>query len=135
MSLLSWNDQYSVNIKKIDEQHKILINLINDLHDAMKQGKGKDVMGSILDELANYTVHHFAYEEKLFVEKNYPLTKQHKLEHDKLVSEVSNLQKSFKNGETIMTMEVLSFLKKWLNDHIIGSDKKYTAHLNAQGIF
>ncbi|MEK6737452.1 MAG: bacteriohemerythrin, partial [Planctomycetota bacterium] len=71
MALMTWNNGLSVNIKEIDVQHKKLIELINQLHGAMGEGKGKEVSGKILSDLIYYTVSHFTYEEKLFKQYGY----------------------------------------------------------------
>ena len=72
MALLSWNDTYSVKIRKFDDQHKKLIDLINQLHDSMLVGKGKDVMGEVMNSLVDYTKTHFTAEETLMRLHNYP---------------------------------------------------------------
>ncbi len=135
MALFNWNAQYSVNIKEIDEQHKVLIKLINDLHEAMKAGKGKDILGTILNELVQYTVKHFSYEENLFTSNGYPDSKAHKEVHKKLIDQVTTLKNNFDNGNEVISMDVMNFLKEWLSGHIMGTDKKYSSHLNAQGVF
>ncbi len=134
MPLLNWDNNYSVNIQEIDNQHQLLIKLINELHDAMKIGKGKEALGSILNELVNYTVYHFGYEEKLFSTYGYSESIQHKAAHDKLVEQVKQIQKEYESGKTVFTLEVMNFLKDWLSGHIVGTDKKYSSFLNSKGI-
>lgn len=135
MPLFNWNAQYSVNVKEIDEQHKKLVDIINELHDSMKVGKGKETLGTILNELVDYTIKHFSYEENLFSSKGYPESKDHKNVHAKLVNQVKALKSDFESGKAVMTMDVMNFLKDWLSEHIMGTDKKYSSFLNAQGIF
>jgi hemerythrin len=64
MAFMEWNNSFSVNVAEIDNQHKHLIDLINKLFEAMSVGKGSEVMGTVLKDLINYTVSHFAMEEK-----------------------------------------------------------------------
>jgi len=64
MALISWNDNLSVHVGEIDRQHQQLIKMINDLDDAMKQGKGKEVLGKIVKGLSDYTAYHFSTEER-----------------------------------------------------------------------
>lgn len=134
MALLNWTSSYSVNVKEIDLQHQKLVNLINLLHDAMKSGKGKEVMGQALNDLVSYTKFHFKYEEDLFQKTMYPDTMIHKRQHQDLVKQVSDFVKQFQTGEKLLTMDLMNFLKKWLTDHIVGTDKKYSAHFNSKGI-
>lgn len=134
MPLIQWGPKYSVNIQEIDNQHQKLMALINQLYDAMTAGHGKDVLGKVLNELANYTVNHFAYEEKLFQQHAYPETAAHKAEHVKLIQQVTDLKQKFESGKAHITLEVMNFLKDWLNNHIMVVDKKYSAHLNSKGV-
>ena len=71
MALIAWNDSYSVKVKQMDEQHKKLVEMINQLHDAMKVGQGKQVVGDVLNALVSYTKTHFASEEGCHRYSNY----------------------------------------------------------------
>ena len=134
MALVTWQSHYSVNIKEIDKQHQQLVNIMNDLHDGMKQGKGKEVLSNVLDELINYTAFHFKSEEALFDKYSYPETSVHKRQHADLVQQVLEFKENFNSGKKILTMEVMDFLKEWLTNHIARSDKNYTAFLNSKGV-
>ena len=125
MDLIQWSDRYSVNSVLIDSQHKKLVSLINELHNAMASGKGKDALQKILDDLVKYTVEHFTTEETMMKKAKYAGYLEHKLEHDKLTEKAVSLQKSFREGKIPLTMDVMNFLKNWLTNHIEGTDKKY----------
>lgn len=134
MALIEWSNDLSVGVEKIDSQHKMLIHMINGLNDAMKQGKGKEVLGKIIDGLVSYTQAHFSLEEGFFERTKYPGTAEHKLEHENFVRKVSEFRDGFNSGKLGVSVEVMNYLSFWLRDHISGTDKKYTAHLNANGI-
>lgn len=135
MALFVWNDTFSVNIKQIDEQHKKLVNILNNLHDAMKSGKGSQVLSNVFAELIRYAGEHFTTEEKLMTAYNYPEYSSHKLIHNGLTQKVVEFQKNFQQGQKALSMEVMDFLKNWLQNHILGTDKKYGPFLNSKGIF
>ncbi len=134
MALMEWSKDYSVNITEFDGQHKKIVGFINELHLAMREAKGKEVMGKILDELADYTVFHFSAEERLMHQYSYPGYIKHKAEHDNLTKQVLVLVNDYKAGKSLISQEVMQFLKDWLVNHIIGSDKKYSDFLNSKGI-
>lgn len=134
MALFTWRDEYSVNVKEIDDQHKQLVSMVNELHEAMMQQRAKDVLGGLLNKLVSYCASHFAAEEKLMQNSGYPDYAAHKAKHDKMTSKVLALQNDLKAGKMNLTIEVSQFLKDWLDKHILGTDKKYSAHLNAKGI-
>jgi hemerythrin len=134
MALLDWNESYSVGVAKFDEQHKRLFAFVNELNDGMKAGKGKEALGKVLDGLIDYTATHFAAEEKMMSEHQYLQANAHKIEHDKLVKQVLQLQANYKAGKALLSLEVMSFLKDWLYNHIMGTDKKYGVYFNGKGI-
>ncbi|MFO7734874.1 MAG: bacteriohemerythrin [bacterium] len=134
MSLIKWNDNFSVNVEKIDNQHRKLISMINELNDKMRQGKGKEVLEKIISDLINYTAIHFQTEEKLFEKFRYPETAVHKKEHTDFVRKVSDFQKNFKAGKLGLSIDIMSFLSSWLKNHIKGTDKKYSEFFKEKGI-
>ncbi len=134
MALIQWNSSLSVNITQIDNQHMKLVELVNTLHDKMKEGKGKDALSGILNELTNYTVYHFKTEEDLFRKYKYPQTDSHLKEHEALVQQVVKLRSDFGSGKSVLTLDVMNFLKDWLTGHIMGNDKAYVPFLKSQGI-
>lgn len=131
---LEWDESFSTGIRTFDEQHKTLFRMVNDLHDAMQQKRTKEAIGQILKGLADYTVNHFADEEKAFAQAHYPDEQQHKRLHKDLVDQVVALIGKFQSGETILSQEVIEFLQGWLINHIKGQDKLYGPHLIKNGV-
>jgi hemerythrin len=134
MAIMEWSPTFSVKIKKFDDQHKKLVELLNQLHDAMKAGQGNAALGMVLQSLISYTATHFKEEEQVMQTHGYPDFSHHKAEHEKLVKQVLELQKKFQSGGSVLTLTVMSFLKDWLTTHIQGEDKKYGVYLNGKGI-
>jgi len=134
MPLISWKESYGVNIKEIDEQHKQLVAMINELHDAMVKQQAKEVLGKILDKLINYTATHFATEEKYMQQHGYPGYAEHKAKHDKMTAKVLSLKKEWQAGRATLTIEVSKFLKDWLDKHILGTDQQYAPFLKEKGV-
>jgi hemerythrin-like metal-binding protein len=133
MAFFNWNDNLSVGVKASDDDHKKLSDMLNRLYEGMKSGQGKEVVGKVLDDLVSYTKFHFAREEEFFAKTGYPAV-EHKKEHKDLVKQAEELQSRYKSGETALSIATLDFLKDWLTVHIQGTDKKYSSHLNANGI-
>lgn len=134
MELIKWTDNLSVEIPSIDAQHKELIKIINELYEAMSQGKGKDILGKTLDRLVTYTKTHFSTEESYFSKFNYPDKDSHIGKHKELVSKAIDLQSKFKSGNLMITIEVMNFLKDWLSNHIQKIDKEYSSFLKDNGV-
>jgi len=130
MAFITWKKDYEVGYAKVDEQHKELVSIINQLADAMEKGKGKDELGKVLHFLANYTVSHFKTEEDLMTAGNYPGYPAHKKIHTDLLTQVGDLVKKFDAGKSVLTVSVMTFLQDWLINHIQGEDVKLAGFLN-----
>ena len=129
MAFVQWSDQLSVGINTIDDQHKKLVSIINRLYDAMKSGKGSEILSEVLSELIEYTKYHFSTEETLMKNNAYPNYQSHKSLHSKLVEKVMDLELDLKAGRIALSVQVFHFLKDWLVNHIQGEDKKYAPFL------
>ncbi len=129
MPLIAWNDTLSVGVPEYDEQHKVLVGLINELHEAMSKGRGREVTGQVLTKLASYTDRHFADEERRMQAANYPDFAAHRAKHQDLMRQVRERKASFDAGKGVLTAELLGFLSTWLSTHIKGEDKKYAPFL------
>jgi len=135
MALFVWQDSYSVGVKVLDEDHKKLIGIVNELHDGILAGKSREALGPVLDRLVQYTKTHFGREEDYFTKTKYPEAAAHKREHDELLKRAGELQQRYNEGATSMlSLETMGLLKGWLSHHISGNDKAYSAHLHSHGI-
>ncbi|HOJ64747.1 MAG TPA: bacteriohemerythrin [Spirochaetota bacterium] len=135
MSLFIWEEKYSVNIKEIDEQHKKLVGILNELHTSMLGGKANNVLKKVLNELIDYTTYHFKTEEQLMTIHNYPKYDEHKASHKNLTDKVLSFYSELESGKKLLSVELLFFLKDWLVNHILGEDKMYSKFFNDKGIF
>jgi hemerythrin len=135
MPLVTWTEKLSVGVKVLDDDHKNLVGILNELYDAVQKGRGKESLGKTLDGLIDYTKAHFVREEQFFQQTNYADFATHKKLHDNFVKQTLAVQQKYKAGaSSTMSLELMSFLKNWLVTHIQGEDKKYGPHLNSQGI-
>lgn len=134
MSLFTWNEKYSVHVENMDNQHKRLFELINRLHEAMSTGKGNAELGEILNGLKDYTVTHFADEEKYMESFGYTGLAEQKKQHKIFVDKISEYATELNEKKLGLSIEVLNFLKDWLVHHIQNIDTKYTENFHAHGM-
>lgn len=134
MAILNWSKEYSVDIHSIDREHQQLFDMLNELHDAMKVGKGTQIAPTVLGRLVAYTRGHFANEESMMIRAAYPNLANHKVEHDNLTSKVTEFMQDVNEGKVVLSMELLELLRTWLQSHIGRCDKQYSRHLLAAGI-
>jgi hemerythrin-like metal-binding protein len=134
MAFIDWTSELETGIEKIDTQHKKLVSLINELHEAMHKGKGKEAVGHVLEELKQYTKYHFGTEEKAFEKYSYPQAREHKKEHDALIQQLDELVAKQANGDMLISIEVLNFLTTWLKGHILKEDMLYVPLLKGKTI-
>lgn len=132
MALLIWQDNLDTGIEIIDNQHKRIVEMINQLH-AAQMGHSTAAVSEVIDELVDYTLSHFAFEEELMEEAGYPFTEAHKRVHQIFTRRVDEYRMRFKAGEDVAD-ELKSLLSRWLFNHIRNDDKAYAEtvkhHLN-----
>lgn len=129
MPLISWSNDMSVGNSMIDGEHRQWIAIINKLGDAMKDGAADAVMGEIIAELAAYTTKHFRDEENLFSKTAYPNIDAHKAKHKFLVDKIDGLRKEHQSNQIALGVKILNFLKEWLVEHIMKTDKTYMKYI------
>jgi len=134
MDFITWNEKYSVKIPSIDEQHKKLVSIINELYTSMKNGKSRDQLAKTLKDLVEYTKSHFSYEESLLEKAGYQDLNEHKGQHKTFVEKISATCKDYENGNLFMSIDICNFLQNWLLHHIQGTDQKYTQTLLDKGV-
>lgn len=133
---LNWTDDLSVNVKKIDEQHKELIGKINELFDACKEGKGSKVIGDIIAFLEKYVVFHFSTEEQYMQKYNYPDIEIHRKEHKYFIETFNKIKEEHitKNEMLLATFKLNDLLIKWLLNHIKKTDKAIGDYLQDKNV-
>ena len=134
MAAFEWTEAYAVQVENFDRQHRTLFRTVNELHEALRAGRGKDVVGKVLQRLIDYTASHFAEEEAAMEKNSYPEFGAHKAQHTALVAQVLKFQKDFQAGNLGVGAQLMPFLQKWLSVHIMETDKKYGPFLNEKGI-
>lgn len=132
MPFSEWSDEFSVGVEEIDREHKRLLAVLNNLHDAVQAGGAREVLGKVMDELLLYVAYHFAHEEELFLRTGYPGFERHRLQHRALTITVKEIYEDFQLSDSeALPGQVLLFLKHWLYDHIMGSDRAFGMYFNA----
>ena len=134
MALIEWKDEYSVNVQLFDEHHQQLIAIINQLDEAIKQGRTPHELDIVFSKLVEYTQIHFNSEETVLHQYHYPGLHDQQGEHTNFIESLKNLRKSFKVGNENIDNKVLEFLQNWLISHILDSDMAYSAYLNEKGV-
>ena len=134
--MFRWRDEYSVKVKVIDEQHKNLFRIGRKLYDILNKDRSYDDISRIFDELKNYAVYHFNEEEKHMKKFDYGDYENHKKEHDFFIEKVNELWEERSSIEDYeITLEILTFVEKWIENHILKTDQRYSGFFNDKGIF
>lgn len=135
MAYFTWQDKFNTGIDDVDRDHKILADLISQLHDAFASGKGDQTIGPVLAVLSDYTDYHFKREEALMNRYGYPQAEEHKAEHDSLKSKVFEIRRRFEAGEgAAIGNELLAFLHFWLYFHILDVDMAFREFFVERGV-
>jgi hemerythrin len=125
MPFVQWGAEFVTGIQQFDEHHQHLVELLNKTYDDFICGAPDENLGVILNELVEYARYHFTAEEAWMQEHSYLKQQEHKNEHEKFSRSIVNFQNAFQSGNVNITLEVLTFLKRWLHNHILESDAGY----------
>jgi hemerythrin-like metal-binding domain len=135
MSFMEWNTGYSVGVAIFDDEHKKLIAIINQLHDAVAEGVDRLALQRISDSLVEYVLMHFRHEEMYFGDWAYPEAAEHISIHAKLRQQVFEYRKQIMEKDSgELAQELAVFLRDWLAQHILVEDRKYGDFLTRKGL-
>jgi hemerythrin len=133
MALVTWGPSLEIGVRTIDSQHKRLVDLINQLDDAQKQGRGNEVIRETLDGLVDYTHTHFRTEEDLLKKHDYDLA-FHRREHRIFTDQIEIYQHRYSAGSLRITDDVMRYIHGWIVTHIGTSDRAYIETLKDAGV-
>ena len=129
-----WTEAFSVNIAIFDRQHQQLIDTMNQLDQALRKGEGKAALDPVLDKLVEYALVHFAAEESLMEQHEFPGLFTHRAQHEEFRKRLAEYLEAHKAGKPGVPVSLLFFMQEWMRDHVSKTDKLYTAFLNARGV-
>jgi hemerythrin len=129
---IAWTNDLNTGIDVIDRQHRRIVDYINNLEIANAQ-QDLELIGKVLDDLVDYTLSHFAFEESLQEEAEYKFCKPHKKVHELFVRRVNEYVERFKLGDDV-TAEIHKMLSNWLINHIKRDDADYVSAVKANMI-
>jgi hemerythrin len=129
MSRIEWNDSMNIGIGSIDEQHKKLVDALNQLNDAVHEDSPSYRIEYILDFLLEYVRSHFRYEETLFEDYGFPNQDAHIAEHRAFSHRILEMNEIFRTGGGIKAADLVRTLSNWIRDHIERSDREYIPYL------
>ncbi|MFA6064508.1 MAG: bacteriohemerythrin [archaeon] len=132
MKLIQWTDELSTGIKKIDDEHKKFLGLLNTSNRLVRAKKYK-ALNKQLPDLFSYAKTHFSTEEDLFEKYNYPFSNEHKNEHLQLLEKTITFYDDAKNGKNVGE-DLMDFLKDWFQNHLKKHDFKYTKYFQKNKI-
>lgn len=129
-----WTDTMSVNSVEIDNQHKVLVGLLNEMYQAFMDKAHKEKVGEIIHQMASYAGHHFETEERYFAEFGYSGAEKHVREHQQFREKVDEFVSKYQKNSAALTYDVMNFLRNWLNNHILDTDRKYMECFRENGV-
>ena len=135
MPILSWRDEFNVNVKKIDAQHQKMLDLVNNLHTSVEACIDKEELKNLLIELVEFTSNHFSTEEKLMKEYAYPAYAKHHREHRILIQHMNQLVAAVSDGKSPTFYSDYDVSSDWALVHITEYDKDLGAFLNSKDVY
>lgn len=134
MEKIIWNNSFSVGVRKLDEQHKKIIKILNKLIETKDSTVDSEIISDTLTEMTKYASEHFESEEKLMSEYNYPDYSLHKEQHKQFKEKTVKFCMDAMSYKATIPIEILTFLKEWWINHILESDMKYRTFFSQLGL-
>lgn len=132
MKDIAWSKILSVGFEEIDEDHRKLVGIFNELNRAVTVGESPEYLAATLEELINCTVWHFSHEERLMLKQRYDDIEEHKAEHRELVQAARELQGQLLQAGQHVAEEQIVILERWLTGHILTTDQRLGAFLTQE---
>jgi len=128
---VKWSESYSIGIKTIDDQHKELLNIVNDLFSHSSGNEMEELLyfKEVIHQAVQYVKDHFQSEEKLLLKTKYPGYAEHKKAHDTFTLTVVTSAKDYQSGKRLVLEKFAYFLRDWILSHIAVMDTDYAAYL------
>jgi len=135
MGDIEWNEGMSVGVESIDQDHKILLSLINEINEAINNDSTHLIIKIIFEKLEKYVKEHFSREELLLEQCNYEGLAEHKQQHVEFINKIPKLRNQLLHADTVeVAQEVHLFLFNWLMTHIIIDDMSYAQTVHDHGL-
>lgn len=134
MKRIQWSNSLSLGVKQVDDQHKRLIQLANNLISAIRTDVADDILGTVFNELREYSIFHFRDEELLMKDIGYPGLSEHMKQHEEFRERVARYESDFTGNNRISPSELMEFLGDWLINHIATSDMQIAKFIRTQRV-
>ena len=129
MKDIVWSSILSVGVAEIDDDHRLLIALFNELNRAAAAGESAAYLAATLEELINCTVWHFSHEDRLMLKHRYPGIDQHRQAHRELIAAAQELQAKLAQADAAVANAEIEYLERWLTEHILTADQRLGSFL------
>ena len=134
MALMTWSGKYSVGVDDLDNQHKDLMKVLNELHAASMRGEAQKVAGPLIRQIVSIASEHFAAEEKLMESTEYPGLARHRAKHRELAGKIAEFVSRHEKGDATVYVQLLYFIRDWQTKHMETEDREYAPWLSAHGV-
>ena len=126
-NVVNWSPTFSVGVNLIDNQHKELLKLTNDLysHSSSDPESEQAYFKKVIKGAVDYVKVHFSTEEQIMTKTRFPGYAEHKREHDSFILTVLEQVRIFEESKKMPLLNFTNFLKDWVLTHIAISDKQY----------
>jgi len=129
MKILKWQNEYSVGVKEIDDQHRSLLDTINSLLEEQSVKYEESKFSPTLFTLIHYAYTHFATEERYLLQAHFPDLNNHILEHIDFIMKTLGLALKVENSNDESRLKLLQYLTEWYSSHVLGTDRKFIPFL------
>jgi hemerythrin-like metal-binding protein len=133
-NILQWDKNLSVGIAEMDQQHQMIISMLEEYSKAVSSGQDSFSLSKIVNGLKSYIKEHFVTEEKYFEKYDYPWSVIHKAEHQTYLDKLDKMLTEFKDNSLAISRQIIDFSCEWMKNHILKKDKTYSYFFIMKGL-
>jgi hemerythrin len=134
MQPIQWNEEFKIDVQEIDEQHKVLLDIFNQIARSVEKKNEWHATSSIVDSLLHHAYRHFATEERYMIKHQYPDLPAHIEHHLDFIKKVTAMTQEVRQNGPEKQKEMVAYLAKWYYEHVLVVDKNYAPYLNERGV-
>jgi hemerythrin len=134
MEPIEWTDSFSVGVALFDEQHRRLIDMLNEMIEDPAATTRSETVADVLTDMTNYAQEHFKAEEDLMLEHHYPRLEEHRQQHNGFREKAARLCLATAEGQASVPQALLEYLQQWLIRHILQADMAFNPFFEQKGV-
>ena len=131
-NIFDFESEFRLGIENVDKEHETLVNMLNQVHNLIGEGKREEARNYFNETLSLYVNEHFSNEEAFMESIGYEQLEEHKKIHQQFKDSFQTLRPKIDSADDTAFRNALTDTFTWIINHIGRTDKKYANFLKTK---